>query len=112
MKRLIQFACTLLLIVVLSCDITEENLAPGDIPAWVKHKADKLSAQKGESCEYIWVIVYEAQGKYYYNIDFSYSSCNNCNLFDERGNYVRQSELGHLPEMKLIDTRPACIVPK
>ena len=112
MKRLFLFTFIFLLLGMLSCDKKEEITPPGELPSWVKHKADELSAKKGESCEYIWVMIYEAQGKHYYNIDFAYSSCNNCNLFDERGNYVGQSELGHLPEMKIIDTRPACIMPK
>lgn len=112
MNRLFLFACVFLLFGTLSCDNTEESPAPGDFPAWIKYKVDELSARTGESCEFIDVLQYEVRGRYYYNIDFSYSSCNNCNLFDENGNRVGQSVLDNQSETKIIDRRPACVFPK
>jgi hypothetical protein len=108
MKRLFLFARILLFIGILSCEKKEETTTPGELPTWVKQKAEELSAKKGDSCKYIWVLIYEAQGKYYYNIDFAYSSCSNCNLFDSKGNQVAQSELAKLPDLKVTDAKPAC----
>ena len=112
MNRLFLFACIFLLFGTLSCDNTEESPAPGDLPSWVKNRVDELSAKNGESCENVWVMIYEAQGKRYYNIDFAYSSCSNCNLYDEHGNRVGQSVLDNQSETKIIDRRPACVFPK
>ena len=112
MKRLFLFISISLLFGVLSCDNTEETPAPSDFPAWIKYKVDELSAKTGESCEYIYVLQYEVRGRYYYNIDFGYSSCNNCNLFDEKGNRVGQSVLTNQSEAKIIDQRPGCVFPK
>ena len=112
MKRLFIFISIFLLFGVLSCDNMEETPAPGDLPSWVKYKVDELSARTGESCEFIYILQYEVRGKYYYNIDFGYSSCNNCNLFDENGNRVGQSVLANQSETKIIDPRPACVIPK
>jgi len=112
MKRLFLFISISLLFGTLSCDNIEETPAPGDFPAWIKYKVDELSAKTGESCEYIWVMVYEVQGKRYYNIDFAYSSCSNCNLFDEHGNRVTSNVLANQSETKIIDQRPACVFPK
>ena len=108
MKRLFLFACTFLLFGVLSCDKKEEITPPGELPAWVKQKAEELSAKKGDSCKYIWVLIYEAQGKQYYNIDFAYSSCSNCNLFDSKGHSVSRPELAKLSGLKVTDAKPAC----
>jgi len=107
MKRLFLFAC-LFLLGLLSCDKKEETTLPGELPTWVKQKAEELSAKKGDPCKYIWVLIYEAQGKLYYNIDFAYSSCSNCNLFDNKGNPVAQSQLAKLPDLKVTDVKPAC----
>lgn len=112
MKRLFLFACIFLLFGVLSCENTEEPPAAGDFPAWIKNKVDALSAKTGEPCEFIYVLKYEVRGRYYYNIDFGYSSCSNCNLFDEKGNQVGQSVLANQSETKIIDARPACVFPK
>ena len=108
MKRLFLFAGILLFVGILSCDKKEETTVPGELPAWVKQKAEELSAKKGDSCKYIWVLICEAQGKLYYNIDFAYSSCSNCNLFDNKGNPVAQSQLAKLPDLKVTDVKPAC----
>jgi len=108
MKRLFLFACTFLLFGVLSCDKKEEITPPGELPSWVKQKAEELSARKNEPCKNVWVLIYEAQGKYYYNIDFAYSSCSNCNLFDNKGNPVAQTELAKLSGLKVTDAKPAC----
>jgi uncharacterized ParB-like nuclease family protein len=112
MKRLSLFISIFLLFGVLSCDNIEDTPISGDLPAWVKYKVDELTAKNGESCEFIYVLTYEVQGRHYYNIDFGYSSCNNCNLFDEKGNRVGQSVLADQSETKIIDERPACVFPK
>jgi len=111
MKRFLIFTVIFLLLGVLSCDKKEEKeiftLSEG-LPTWAKQKVEELSAKTGESCKFIDVLIYEAQGKYYYNIAFGYSSCNNCNLFDEKGNPVAQSELAKLTDLKIIDMKQAC----
>jgi len=112
MRQLFLFTCIFLLFGTLSCDNFTEDPAPGDFPAWIKYKVDELSARTGESCEFIYVLQYEVRGRYYYNIDFGYSSCNNCNLFDENGNRVGQSVLANQSETKIIDQRQACVFPK
>jgi hypothetical protein len=112
MKRLFLFTCISLLFGMLSCDNFKEDPAPGDFPAWVKNKVDELSAKTGESCEFIFITKYEVRGKYYYNIDFGYSSCYNCNLFDENGNWVGTSVLANQSETKIIDQSPGCVLPK
>jgi len=112
MRQLFLFTVILLLFGILSCDNFNEDPTPGDFPAWIKYKVDELSARTGESCEFIYVLQYEVRGRYYYNIDFGYSSCNNCNLFDENGNQVGQSVLANQSETKTIDQRPACVFPK
>ena len=112
MKRLFLFACIVLLIGMLSCNQTEESPASGDFPAWVSNKVQELSAKSGESCDYIWVMVYEVQGKRYYNIDFAYSSCSNCNLYDKYGNHVTSAVLADSNETKVVETVPGCIKPK
>jgi len=112
MKRLFLFISIFLVFGVFSCDNIEETPAPGDFPAWIKYKVNELSAKTGESCEFIYVLQYEVRGKYYYNIDFGYSSCNNCNLFDQNGNWVGQSVLANQSETKIIDQRPGCVFPK
>jgi hypothetical protein len=111
MKRLF-FASIFLLFGVFSCDKTEESPTSGGFPSWVKYKVEELSAKNGESCEYIWVTVYEVQGRRYYNIDFTYSSCSDCNLFDGYGNRVLPGVLANPSEAKIIETRPGCVVPK
>jgi len=108
MKRLFLFVVILLFVGILSCEKKEEILAPGELPSWIKQKAEELSAGKSESCRNVWVLIYEAQGKQYYNIDFAYSSCSNCNLFDNKGNRVAQSELAKIPDLKVTDVKPAC----
>lgn len=112
MKHLFLFTCIFFLFGMLSCDNFNETPARGDFPAWIKHKVEELSAKTGESCEFIYVLQYEVGGRYYYNIDFGYSSCNNCNLFDEKGNRVGQSVLANPSETKIIDWRPGCVIPK
>lgn len=112
MKRLFLFAFISILFGMISCDLNEENPASGDFPAWIKYKVDELSAKTGESCEYIWVVVYEVQGKRYYNIDFAYSSCSNCNLYDKYGNWVTAAVLANSSETKIVETRPGCVLPK
>lgn len=111
MKRLFIFACIFLLIGLLSCDKKKEKeeftLSEG-LPSWAKQKVEELSAKKGEPCKNVWVLIYEAKGKQYYNIDFAYSSCSNCNLFDDKGNPVAQSELAKLPDLKVKDVKQAC----
>jgi uncharacterized ParB-like nuclease family protein len=111
MKQLILFAFIFLSIGLFSCDKKKEKeeftLSAG-LPSWVKQKVEELSAKTGESCKFIDVLIFETQGKHYYNIAFGYSSCNNCNLFDEKGNPVPQSELGRLPGLKVIDMKQAC----
>lgn len=108
MKRLFLIACLFLLFGVFSCHKKEETITPGGLPAWVKQKAEELSAKKGDSCKFVDVLIYESQGKKYYNIDFGYSSCSNCNLFDEKGNSVSQTELAKLSGLTVIDMKPAC----
>jgi len=108
MKQLFLFAGILLFVGILSCDKKEETTIPGELPAWVKQKAEELSARKSEPCRNVWVLIYVAQGKYYYNIDFAYSSCSNCNLFDDKGKPVAQSQLAKLTDLKVTDAKPAC----
>jgi len=109
MKQLFLIACVFLLFGVFSCDKKDETTtAPGELPSWVKQKAEELSAKKGDSCKYIWVLIYEAQGNQYYNIDFAYSSCSNCNLFDNKGRSVSQNQMAKLSDLKVIDVKPAC----
>jgi len=112
MKHLFLFICIFLIFGMLSCDKFIEDPAPDDYPSWIKHKVDELSAKTGESCEFIYITKYEVRGRYYYNIDFGYSSCNDCNLYDEKGNRVVQSVLANLSETKIIDQGPACVLPK
>ncbi len=112
MRQLFLFACTFLLLGMLSCDNFIEAPAPGDYPAWIKNKVDELSKKTGESCDYIWVVVYEVQRKRYYNIDFAYSSCSNCNLYDKHGNWVTAAVLANSNETKIVETRPGCVLPK
>lgn len=112
MKRLFILTCTLLVFGLLSCDRTDEPTAPGDFPSWINRKVNELSTKTGESCEYIWVTVYEVQEKRYYNIDFAYSSCNDCNLYDEHGNRVSSGVLADPGETKIIEARPGCSGPK
>jgi uncharacterized ParB-like nuclease family protein len=109
MKRLSLFAGIFLLIGLLSCDQKkeEEFTLSDELPSWVKQKVEELSVN-GESCKFIDVLIFETQGKLYYNIAFGYSSCNNCNLFDEKGNHIAQTELTKLSDLKLIDMKPAC----
>jgi len=111
MKRLF-LVISILLISCISCKDTVESTPEGEFPSWVKQRAEELSSKKGESCEYVWVIVFESQGKRYYNIDFAYSSCNNCNLYDEHGNRVSSSVFANNTETKIVDDRPACTFPK
>lgn len=103
---------SLFLLIFISCRESVESTPAGELPSWVKHVAEDLSAKKGESCEFVWVMIYESQGKRYYNIDFAYSSCSNCNLYDEKGNRVSSSVLANLPEMKITETKPACVKSK
>jgi len=112
MKHLFLLTSIFLLFGVLSCDNFTESPSPGDFPAWIKNKVDELSEKTGESCEFIYVTKYEVRGKYYFNIDFGYSSCNNCNLFDENGNLVGTSVLANHSETKIIDESPGCVLPK
>jgi hypothetical protein len=112
MNRLFIFAFISILAGLLSCDLTEENPVSGDFPAWVSRKVNELSTKTGESCEYVWVTVYEVQGKRYYNIDFAYSSCSDCGLFDANGNRVSSSVLANPNETKVIRTSPGCVKPK
>ena len=111
MKQLPIFVGIFLLIGFLSCDKKEEKeeftLSEG-LPSWIKQKVEELSAKTGESCKFIDVLIYETQGKHYYNIAFGYSSCNNCNLFDEKGNPVSQTGLAKLIDLKVIDMKQAC----
>jgi len=111
MKRFFHFACIFILFGLLSCDQKKEKeeftLSEG-LPSWVKQKVEELSAKTGESCKFIDVLIYETQGKYYYNIAFGYSSCNNCNMFDEKGNPVLQTDLAKLSGLKVIDMKQAC----
>lgn len=111
MKRLFLFI-GILLITCITCKDGVEPTPEGELPSWVKHIAEDLSAQKGESCEIVWVIVFESQSKRYYNIDFAYSSCNNCNLYDEQGKRVPSSVFANSTETKIVDDRPACVVTK
>lgn len=108
MKRHFLIACVFLLFGVFSCDKKEETTPPGELPSWVKQKAEELSARKSEPCKNIWVLIYEAEGKQYYNIDFAYSSCSNCNLFDNKGRSVSQTQMAKHPDLKVIDVKPAC----
>jgi hypothetical protein len=112
MKHLFLFTCIFLLFGILSCDNFLEDPAPDNSLAWIKHKVDELSAKTGESCEFIYITKYEVRGKYYYNIDFGYSSCNNCNLYDEHGNWAGPSVLANQSETKIINESPACVSPK
>jgi hypothetical protein len=112
MKRLLLFASIFILFGMLSCENLTETPAPGDFPARIKYKVDELSAKSGKSCEYILVMVYEVSGKRYYNIDFAYSSCNDCNLYDKYGNRATQGVLANPNETKVIETRPGCVLPK
>ena len=109
MKRLFFFVGISLLSGIFSCDFIEENPASCDYPTWINIKVNELSSKTGESCEYIWVTVYEVKGKRYYNIDFAHSSCNACNLFDRNG---IAGVLANPNETKLIDSGPACVKPK
>jgi len=112
MKHLFLLTCIFIIFGILSCDNFIEAPAPGNFPAWIKYKVDELSAKTGESCEFIYVLQYEVRGRYYYNIDFSYSSCNDCNLYDEHGNWAAPSVLANQSETKIIDQRPGCVSPK
>jgi len=112
MNRLFFLTCILVFFGLLSCDITEEPTASGDFPTWINRKINELSTKTGESCENIWVMVYEVQGKRYYNIDYSYSSCSDCNLYDANGNRVSSGVLANPNETKIIDTRPGCVKPR
>lgn len=112
MKRISLFACIILFSGIFSCNFIEENPASGDYPSWIKRKINELSSKTGESCENIWVTVYEVQGKRYFNIDFAYSSCNACNLYDRYGNQVSGGVLANPNETKLIDSAPACVTPR
>lgn len=107
MKRLFLFV-SILLVSFLSCKNKEDLTTVGGLPSWVKQRAEELSAKTGESCKFIDVLIFETQGKLYYNIAFGYSSCNNCNLFDEKGNPVSQTELAKLSGLKVIDMKQAC----
>lgn len=108
MKQLIFIACLALLTGVLSCDRTEEVPVSGELPSWVKQKAEVLADKKGDSCKFIDVLIYESLGKRFYNIDFGYSSCNRCNMYDEKGRAVSQSELAKLTDLKVVDMKQAC----
>jgi hypothetical protein len=112
LKHLIHFCCFFLVVGILSCDNFIEAPAQGDNPAWIKYKVDELSAKTGESCEFISITKYEVRGKNFYNIDFGYSSCSTCNLFDENGNWVGPGVLANQSETKLIGQWPGCVVPK
>jgi|GEM_PF-779457 len=112
MKRLFFFVGILLFVGILSCENFTEDPPPGDFPSWIKNKVNEISKKTGESCEFIYITKYEVKGKYYYNIDFNYSSCNNCNLFDENGNWAGQSVLDDQSATKIIDQRSACVFPK
>lgn len=112
MKRLFLFVCIFFFSGLLSCNFIEENPASGDFPTWIKRKVDELSTKSGESCEYIWVTVFEVQGKRYYNIDLSYSSCNDCNLYDRNGNRMSSGVLANPADTKVIDTVPGCVKPQ
>lgn len=108
MKRLFFLISIFVLIGIFSCEKKEETMPVGELPSWVKQKAEELSAKNGDSCWYIWVTICEAHEKYYYNIDFGYSSCAMCNLFDAKGHPVSQTELAKLSDLKIIDMKRAC----
>jgi hypothetical protein len=95
MKQFFLFASVFLLFGVLSCNKKEDTDILNDLPNWAIQRIESLTA-KGESCEIIMVALYEFEGKYYYNIDFAYSSCRMCKLYNESGNSVTTSE--KLPE--------------
>lgn len=109
MKQLCLFAGLFLLFGVLSCDKKDEITPPGELPSWVKQKAEALADKKGDSCKFIDVLIYQSLGKRYYNIDFGYSSCNRCNMYDEKGRAVSQSDLAKLTDLKVVEIKQACL---
>lgn len=90
-----------------SCSKKDETVAPGELPTWVKQKVEELTAN-GESCKVVYVMLYDIDGKKYYNIDFGYSSCAMCNIFDEKGRPVSQTEKAGWNDIKVVDWFPGC----
>jgi hypothetical protein len=106
-KRSIYILSLFLFLLISACSKEEEINILEELPHWAYRQVEELTA-KGESCKYITVALYEVNGKIYYNIEYSYSSCGMCNLFDEKGNRVSQSEKSSWSEFKMIDILPAC----
>lgn len=107
MKQIILFFFLILFLAISACNKNDEINAPKEFPAWVNQKVADLTAN-GESCKIVFVMIYEIDGKKYYNIDFAYSSCAMCNVFDENGNQVTQQERANWKEIKFIDMFPGC----
>ncbi len=107
MKPIILLTFLLIFLVVSSCNKKDEITIPEELPSWVKYKVEDLTAN-GESCKFVDVLLLEVDGKQYYNIDFGYSNCMFCNIFDERGNPVSQAEQANWKETKVIEMYPGC----
>jgi len=112
MKQLVLIAFISIVFGAISCNLIEETHEPDDFPSWIKNKIEELSAKSGQSCENIWVVVYEVQGKRYYNIDLVYSSCNSCNLYDKYGNWATTAVLTNFNQTNIVETRPGCSLPR
>lgn len=103
--------CLLFLLIIFlvnsACDKKDEIHTPDELPAWINQKVEDLTAG-GESCKSVFVMLYEIDGKKYYNIDFRYSSCGMCHVFDENGNKVTQEEQANWKEIKFVEMYPGC----
>ncbi|MFA5329991.1 MAG: hypothetical protein WC384_19495 [Prolixibacteraceae bacterium] len=107
MKPIILLIFLLIFLSISSCEKKDEITISKELPVWVKYKVEDLTAN-GKDCKFVDVALYEIDGKRYYNIDFGYSSCRLCNVFDEKGNPVSQTEHSNWKEIKLIDIYPGC----
>ena len=107
MKQIILLACFLIFLGNSSCNKKDDVPISDGLPSWVKQRVEELTAN-GESCKFVDVLLFEVNEKKYYNIDFGYSDCAFCNVFDEKGRPVAQAEQANWGERKVIDMYPGC----
>jgi hypothetical protein len=87
MKQLSLFACIFLLFGILSCDKKEEIINE-EYPSWLIQSIAKMkqSFSREDLCTQYYITTMEYKGKRYYRTWWTFSSCSNCNLYDQYGN--------------------------
>lgn len=107
MKRIIPIVISLMFLTLASCSKKEEPVIPGQLPSWVKHKVADLTAN-GQPCSSVFILYFEVDGRKYYNIDFAYSDCAFCNVFDEKGRAVPQAQQANWGDRKVLEGYTGC----